>query len=58
VSTRNAWPQPRGATDIGRQRERAGEIDDHGDWAASEATRLLDAGAVPAEQGSSIEGDR
>jgi uncharacterized protein len=41
--------------DIGRPRERVGEIDDHGDWAASEATRLLDAEAVPAEQVSAIE---
>jgi uncharacterized protein len=44
--------------DIGRPRERVGEIDNHGDWAASDATRLLDAEAVPAEQVSAIAGDR
>ncbi|SEP21523.1 hypothetical protein SAMN05216388_104610 [Halorientalis persicus] len=44
--------------DIDRPRERVGEIDNHGDWAASDATLLLYAAGVPAEQGTAIEGDR
>lgn len=44
--------------DIGRPRERVGEVDNHGDWAASDATPLFDAVGVPAEQGTAIEGDR
>jgi hypothetical protein len=42
--------------DISRPRERVGEIDNHGDWAASDATRLLDAELVTAEQGRAVYG--
>lgn len=36
--------------DIGRPLERTGEIDDHGEWAATEATALLGAEAVAADR--------
>ncbi len=36
--------------DIGRPRERTGEIDDHDDWAATEAAALLEAEGVAAER--------
>lgn len=44
--------------EIGRPRECVDEIDDHGDWAASEATHLLDAAGAPAGQGTAIKGDQ
>jgi uncharacterized protein len=40
--------------DIGRPRERVGDIDDHGHWAANSVERLLD-GAATAEQVAAIE---
>ncbi|MFB6080628.1 MAG: HD domain-containing protein [Haloferacaceae archaeon] len=36
--------------DIGRPRERTGEIGDHDEWGAGEAAELLDAEGVPAEK--------
>ena len=41
--------------DIGRPLERAGEIDDHDDWAADEATPLLAAEGVAADRITAIE---
>lgn len=40
--------------DIGRPRERAGEIDDHGEWAAVEAAGLLAAESVSSDQITAI----
>jgi len=41
--------------DIGRPRERTGTIDNHGRWAADEATELLAATSVPADHIEAIE---
>lgn len=41
--------------DIGRPRERTGAIEDHGDWAASEARTLLEAEGVPESAIAAIE---
>jgi uncharacterized protein len=41
--------------DIGRPLERVGEIDDHDEWAADEATRLLEAEDVPTDGIAAIE---
>lgn len=41
--------------DIGRPLERIDEIDDHGDWAATEATALFEAEDVSDDQLSVIE---
>lgn len=41
--------------DIGRPRERTGEIEQHGEWAAVEAEELLAAEAVPADRIEAIE---
>ncbi|ELY63147.1 HD domain-containing protein [Natrinema versiforme] len=41
--------------DIGRPRERTGEIENHGQWAATEATELLAAESVPADKIEAIE---
>jgi len=41
--------------DIGRPLERVGEIDDHDDWAADEATTLLEAEGVTADRVAAVE---
>lgn len=41
--------------DIGRPLERIGEIDDHDDWGATEATSLLQAEEIPPEQIDAVE---
>lgn len=41
--------------DIGRPRERTGEIEDHGKWAADEASELLAAESVPSDQIEAID---
>lgn len=41
--------------DIGRPRERTGEIDDHGSWAADEASELLAAESVPSDRIEAID---
>ncbi|GGN21712.1 HD domain-containing protein [Halarchaeum nitratireducens] len=41
--------------DIGRPLERVGDIDDHGDWAADEATSLLAAEGVASDRIAAVE---
>lgn len=41
--------------DIGRPRERTGEIEDHGQWAATEAAELLAAESVPSTKIEAVE---
>ena len=41
--------------DIGRPRERTGEIDDHNEWGAEEAAALLEAEGVPTDRVDAVE---